>query len=49
MKGAQGKNKIVTNEIIIKFSRLTKALAYKVMLNDILSLNIADGNIRTII
>lgn len=49
LKGAQGKNKIITNEIIINFSRLTKALAYKVMLNDILSLNIIDGNIRTII
>lgn len=49
LKDGQGKNKIVTNEIIINFSRLTKALAYKVMLNDFLSLKITDGNIRTII
>lgn len=49
LKGAQGKNKIVTNEIIINFSRLTKALTYKIMLNDILSLNILDENIITII
>ena len=49
IKYCNGKKKRFTNEIIIKYSRLTKALGFKVMLNDILSLNIPDGNIASLI
>ena len=49
IKDGKGKKKKFTREIIIKYSRLTKALTYKVMLNDILSLNISDSNIVSLI
>lgn len=49
LKDGKGKKKRVTNEIIVNFSRIVKALAFKIMLNDILKLNIPNKNIISII
>ena len=49
IRKGNGKKKVVTDKIIIGFSRITKALAYKVMLNKILSLDVSDTNIMQLI
>lgn len=45
IKGVKGKKKRISNELKNNYSRIIKAVSYKIILNELMHLNISDSNI----